>query len=99
MVETFPLVFVIDDDPSVRKGLGRLLKSTGYDVNTFGSAQEFLETAPDCPGPACLILDVKMPGLIGLELQKQVQQREYTMPIVFITGHEENEGVLPCRTC
>jgi FixJ family two-component response regulator len=80
-------IFVVDDDPSVRIGLERLLRSTGYNVEIYGSAQEFLETTPDCPGPACLVLDVKMPGIDGLELQVQLQKREYTMPIVFITGH------------
>jgi len=82
-----PIIFVVDDDLSVRKGLGRLLRSTGYDIETFGSAQEFLEMTTDCPGPACLILDVKMPGLNGLDLQNQLQQREYAMPVIFITGH------------
>ena len=80
-------VFVVDDDISVRKGLGRLLKASGYVVETFGSAHEFLQTAPDCPGPVCLILDVKMPGLSGLDLQNELQKREHAMPIVFITGH------------
>ena len=82
-----PTVFVVDDDPSIRKGLGRLLKVSGYLVETFGSAQEFLQRAPDCLGPACLVLDVKMPGLNGLDLQDQLKQMEYAMPIVFITGH------------
>jgi len=82
-----PKICVMDDDPSVRKGLGRLLRSMGYQVEAFGSAEEFLQTASDCPGPACLVLDVKMPGLDGLDLQKQLQQRDYIMPIVFITGH------------
>jgi two-component system, LuxR family, response regulator FixJ len=82
-----PNIFVVDDDPSVRKGLGRLLRSMDYLVETFGSAEEFLQTVSDCPGPACLVLDVKMPGLDGLDLQKQLQQRDYIMPIVFITGH------------
>ena len=82
-----PTIFIVDDDPSVRKGLGRLLRSTGYHVETFGSALEFLQTASDCPGPACLVLDVKMPGLNGLDLQDQLQQMEYALPIVFITGH------------
>ena len=77
----------MDDDPAVRKGLERLLRSTGYDVETFDSAQAFLQKAPECPGPACLILDVKMPGLSGLDLQKQLQQKNYVVPIVFITGH------------
>lgn len=82
-----PTVFIVDDDLSIRKGLGRLLKASGYVVETFGSAKEFLEMAMDCPGPACLVLDVKMPGLNGLELQDQLQRREYAMPIVFISGH------------
>jgi FixJ family two-component response regulator len=59
----------------------------GYQVQTFGSAEEFLQNATDCHGPACLVLDVKMPGLDGLDLQKQLEQRDYVMPIVFITGH------------
>jgi len=82
-----PIIFIVDDDPAVRKGLERLLRSTGYDVETFDSAQAFLQKAPECPGPACLILDVKMPGLSGLDLQKQLQQKNYVVPIVFITGH------------
>jgi len=82
-----PTIFVVDDDPSVRIGLERLLRSTGYNVEIYGSAQEFLETTPDCPGPACLVLDVRMPDIDGLELQDQLRRREYTMPIVFITGH------------
>lgn len=82
-----PNVFIVDDDPSVRKGLGRLLRSAGYEIEAFGSAQEFLAMTTDCSGPACLVLDVKMPGLNGLELQQELQQREYAMPIVFITGH------------
>ena len=80
-------IFIVDDDPSVRKGLGRLLISMGYHVETFGSAEEFLEKVQDIPGPACLVLDVKMPGLNGLDLQNQLQQRKYAMPIIFITGH------------
>jgi FixJ family two-component response regulator len=87
MGNSVPNIFVVDDDPSVRKGLGRLLKSMGYQVETFGSAEEFLQNASDCSGPTCLVLDVKMPGLDGLDLQKQLQQRDYVMPIVFITGH------------
>ena len=87
MDNSLPNIFVVDDDPSVRKGLGRLLRSMGYQVQTFGSAEEFLQNATDCHGPACLVLDVKMPGLDGLDLQKQLEQRDYVMPIVFITGH------------
>ena len=80
-------IFVVDDDLSVRRGLSRLLRSAGYVVETFGSSEEFLQNIPDGLGPACLILDVKMPGLNGLDLQNQLQQMEYVMPIVFITGH------------
>ncbi len=87
MAKTIPIVFVVDDDPSVRKALSRLLRSTGYAVETFGSSEEFLQNIPDGLGPACLILDVKMPGLNGLDLQNDLQQMEYVMPIVFITGH------------
>jgi FixJ family two-component response regulator len=87
MDNSLPNIFVVDDDPSVRKGLGRLLRSMGYQVQTFGSAEEFLQNATDCHGPACLVLDVKMPGLDGLDLQKRLEQRDYVMPIVFITGH------------
>ena len=82
-----PTVFVVDDDPSLRKGLSRLLKSEGYGVETFSSAQEFLQAEPRCEGPACLVLDVKMPGLNGLDLQEELRKREYAIPIVFITGH------------
>ena len=82
-----PTVFVVDDDPSVTKGLGRLLKSAGYEVETFASAQAFLQAGLPSAGPACLILDVRMPGLNGLELQERLQLRGAAMPIVFITGH------------
>jgi FixJ family two-component response regulator len=82
-----PTVFVVDDDLSLRKALSRLLKSEGYDVETFSSAQEFLHADPRCEGPACLLLDVKMPGLNGLDLQQELHKREYAIPIVFITGH------------
>lgn len=82
-----PTVFVVDDDLSLRKALSRLLKSEGYDVETFSSAQEFLHADPRCKGPACLLLDVKMPGLNGLDLQQELHKREYAIPIVFITGH------------
>lgn len=82
-----PTVFVVDDDLSLRKALSRLLKSEGYDVETFSSAQEFLHADPRCEGPACLVLDMKMPGLNGLDLQQELHKREYAIPIVFITGH------------
>jgi RNA polymerase sigma factor (sigma-70 family) len=79
-------VFVVDDDPSMRKALERLCRSAGLNVRTFASAREFLDrAAPD--GPACLVLDVRMPGLSGLDLQTELTARNIQTPIVFITGH------------
>jgi FixJ family two-component response regulator len=80
-----PIVFVVDDEPSVRKSLGRLLKAAGYRVLAFASAREFLEHRP-AEGPACLVLDVQMPELNGLELQEALAA-EPRLPIVFISGH------------
>jgi FixJ family two-component response regulator len=87
VVEGTSIVFVLDDDPSVRKSLRFLLNSAGYSVETFASAKEFLESGHDAPGPACLVLDVKMPGLSGLDLQKELKSRNQDIPIIFITGH------------
>jgi FixJ family two-component response regulator len=86
MTAASPLVFVVDDDPSVRKGLTRLLESSGYAVETFASAREFLAREPH-PGPCCLVLDVRMPGLTGLELQERLVAGGRRMSIVFVTGH------------
>ena len=80
-------VFVVDDDASVRRGLTRLLKSVGYGVETFSSAEEFLASDISGDEPACLVLDVQMPGLNGLDLQETLLSHDYTMPIIFITGH------------
>lgn len=80
-----PIVCVVDDEPSVRKSLGRLLKAAGYRVLAFASAREFLEQRPT-EGPACLVLDVQMPELNGLELQEALAA-EPRLPIVFISGH------------
>ena len=87
MIEASPTVFVVDDDPSIRESLSLLLSSAGYDVKTFASAIEFLESESHIPGPACLVLDVKMPGLSGMDLQKELKSRNYVIPIIFITGH------------
>ena len=79
-------VFVIDDDEAVRDSLRLLLKSVGFPVQVYGSAQEFLPNyAPHQPG--CLVLDIRMPGMSGLELQEQLNHRGATIPVVFITGH------------
>ena len=80
------MVFVVDDDPSIRKSLGRLFGSVGLAVETFAAAQEFLGHHSH-RGPACLVLDVKMPGIGGLELQEILLSQEYAIPIIFITGH------------
>jgi FixJ family two-component response regulator len=80
-------IFVVDDDASVRKALARLMKSAGYAVETFASASDFLENGryQDCPG--CVILDLRMPGLSGLDLQQELKLVTPTIPIIFITGH------------
>lgn len=80
------MVFVVDDDPSIRKSLDRLIRSAGLAVETFAAANEFLERHSH-KGPSCLVLDVKMPSLSGLELQEKLLSQEYAMPIIFITGH------------
>jgi len=79
-------VFVIDDDASVRKSLSRLLRSAGYTTETFASAEEFLGRE-HFNGIGCLLLDVQMPGLSGMDLQKDLNKADYHMPIIFITGH------------
>ena len=80
-------MFLVDDDASVRRALTRLLKSAGYNVQTFTSAQEFLGTKANGEGPSCLVLDVRMPGLTGIDLQRELQTLNRNLPIVFITGH------------
>ena len=86
MVEAEPIVFIVDDDDSVRKSLARLITSVGLKVETFSSANAFLKRdAYD--GPACLVLDIRMPGLSGLELQTELAKAERTLSIVFITSH------------
>jgi FixJ family two-component response regulator len=88
MTTVAPMIFVVDDDPSVRTGLGRLLEAAGYAVETFASAREFLARAPHA-GPGCLVLDVRMPGLTGLELQEALAATGRRMSIVFISGHSD----------
>jgi RNA polymerase sigma factor (sigma-70 family) len=81
-----PIIFVVDDDASVRKALKRLLTTAGLTVETFASAQEFLDR-PRYDGPRCLVLDVRLPGLGGLDLQSQLTATNLRLPIIFITGH------------
>jgi FixJ family two-component response regulator len=84
--EEQPIVFVIDDDPSVRDALDSLLRSMALRVQLFGSAQEFRDTKrPDAPG--CIVLDVRLPGRSGLDLQRDLARSRIHLPIIFITGH------------
>ena len=86
MMDAEALVFVVDDDAPMRESLQNLLRSVGLRVEAFASAQEFLRsTRPDVPG--CLVLDVRLPGLSGLELQQRLAAGDMAMPIIFITGH------------
>jgi FixJ family two-component response regulator len=87
MTEGCPIVFVIDDDPSVRRSLARLFRSAGYAVETYPSAVEFLQSESGPPRPGCIVLDIRMPELDGLDLQEELAGRDYALPIVFITGH------------
>jgi len=80
-----PVVYVVDDDISVRESLGSMVAAAGWRPETFGSAQEFLIRPPD-PSPSCLVLDVGLPDLNGLELQQRVASVRAEMPIIFITG-------------
>lgn len=82
-----PTVFIVDDDTSVRDALNLLLNSAGYEVQAFASAESFLDSAGDRPVPACVVSDVKMPGLNGLELQDDVCEIKPPLPFIFITGH------------
>jgi FixJ family two-component response regulator len=86
MTAAGPTVFVVDDDPSVRKSLTRLLAAAGYTVEAFASAREFLAREPH-GGPCCLVLDVRMPGLSGIGLQETLAAGGRRMSIVFVTGH------------
>lgn len=81
-----PVVFVVDDDASVRGAMDSLFRSVGLVVRSFGSAQEFL-SEPPADGPACLVLDVRLPGMSGLDLQRQLAESHTALPIVVITGH------------
>ena len=80
-----PIVFLVDDDPAILKALPRALRQHGLDVEPYASALEFLESYDDQPG--CLVLDLSMPDMTGLELQTELAQRQINIPIILITGH------------
>jgi FixJ family two-component response regulator len=86
MNEAAPIVFVVDDEPAVCISLKRLLRTVGLEARTYASAQEFLRCdRPDAPG--CLVLDVRLPGLSGLDLQQELTAAKIDLPVIFITGH------------
>jgi FixJ family two-component response regulator len=86
MVEGGPIIILIEDDPAFRRSMERLLESVGYRVQTFGAATDFLQSAlPAAPG--CIVLDVRLPGLSGLDLQRELAKADMQIPIIFITGH------------
>ncbi len=81
MTEAAPIVFVVDDDPSVRRAIKRLLESVGLEVQSFGSAREFLHSIPDAP--SCLVLDIRLPGISGLDFQRVMAEANIHIPIIF----------------
>ncbi len=85
-----PLISVVDDDQSVRESLGRLIRSVGYGVQVFGSAEEFLSASQGRQAD-CLILDIRMPGMSGLELQRELSASNCGLPVIFITAHGSDE--------
>ena len=84
--ESNAVIAIVDDDPSVREGLSSLIRSAGWQAETFASAQEFL-ARPGAEAPSCLVLDLQLPGLSGLDLQKRMAEVGLEIPIVFLTGH------------
>lgn len=86
MNELHDVVYVVDDDPSIRRSLERLFRSVGHDCVSFSSAIEFFHSERR-DAPACLVLDVRLPGLSGLELQREMAKANMSVPIVFLTGH------------
>jgi len=86
MSDANPTVLVIDDDPDLRASVGRLLRSLGIDVRLFASISDFLKSDPP-DSPTCLVLDVRLPGQSGLDLQRELALTKRALPIIFITGH------------
>jgi FixJ family two-component response regulator len=88
------LVHVIDDDASFRTAIERRLKIAGYDVETYSSAQQLLDHLPDVERPGCILLDVQMPGLSGLDLQSRLIERGSILPIIFVTGYADTPATV-----
>ena len=87
-----PLISIVDDDHSVRESLARLIRSVGFGVQVFGSAEEFL-SAGEASQSDCVILDIRMPGMSGLELQRELSGTDRDLPVIFITAHGSDEEV------
>jgi FixJ family two-component response regulator len=94
---TSPVVAVVDDDKSVRESLAEFMESVGYEVALFSSAEEFLESTRRCDDLGCMILDVRLPGMSGLELFSQLTVSRRTLPTIFITAHAD-AAVAGCAT-
>ncbi len=88
--ESKSIVFVVDDDESVRASLRLLIESSGYDVITFKSAEDFLDSRFG-KKPCCLILDIRLPGMSGFQLQEHLAKSQSQIPVIFITGHDHNQ--------
>ncbi len=86
------VIYVVDDDEQVGKAIGRLLKATGYEYEIFTGAQEFLDAAIKQADVCCAVLDIRMPGMSGIELQKHLVTNKICIPVVFITGHGDVEN-------
>jgi FixJ family two-component response regulator len=88
MNEPSPVIYIVDDDEGVCQALLSLFRSVGLAARTFASAREFLDARP-ADGPSCLVLDVRLPGLSGLDLQQELTDRDIQIPIIFLTGHAD----------
>jgi FixJ family two-component response regulator len=86
MTNPRPIVYIVDDEPGVRNSLSSLVRSVGLEVRTFAGGAEFLESTRE-DAPECLVVDVRMPGISGLDLQNQLSQSSFPIPVIFITGH------------
>jgi FixJ family two-component response regulator len=91
MPDAKPTVLVIDDDPDLRTSVGRLLRSVGLEPQLFASISDFLRSDPP-DGPTCLVLDIRLPGQSGLDLQRELATANRELPIIFVTGHGD-EGL------
>lgn len=92
-------VLIVDDDASVRKGLRRLVRAAGYEVEVFAAANEFLARESEPPLPACLVVDVRMPGMSGLELVDVIAGTARALPVVFITGYADDDVRARAEAC